>query len=105
MDKSEPIFFDRSFLDSAAMVVEASKADNRNVIEIVKSYRFNKRVFITPPWKEIYCNDNERDQSYEDSIEVYEKLYKWYRLNGYALFQIPKSNVDSRVQFLLENIT
>lgn len=105
IDTSQLVFFDRSFLDSAAMMFEANKTETTSVTEILNTYRFSKRVFIAPPWKEIYQNDSERDQSYEDSVEVYRMLHKWYDLNGYALIQIPKCDINGRLHFILDNIS
>jgi predicted ATPase len=104
IDTSEPLFFDRSFLDSTAMIIETNKTDTHRVTELLNKYRFRKNAFIAPPWKEIYGNDSERDQSFDDSVEIYEKLYKWYELNDYVLIQIPKSDIDSRMDFILQNI-
>jgi predicted ATPase len=100
----QPVFFDRSFLDSAAMIVEANKAQTTSVTEILDTYRFGKNVFIAPPWKEIYKNDSERDQSYSDAVDVYEKLHKWYALNDYTLIEIPKLNIDGRIRFILSTL-
>ena len=104
INASQPLFFDRSFLDSAAMLFEATRTETLSVTEILNTYRFRKSVFIAPPWKEIYQNDSERDQSYKDSVEIYKMLYKWYDLNDYTLIQIPKSDIDSRIHFILDNI-
>ena len=104
IDTSQLLFFDRSFLDSAAMIFEANKIETIRVTEILNTYRFSKNAFIAPPWKEIYHNDSERDQSYDDSVQIYEKLYNWYDLNNYALIQIPKCDIDSRIHFILDNI-
>ncbi len=101
---SQPVFFDRSFLDSAAMIFETNKTDMLRVTKILNDYRFRKNVFIAPPWKEIYRNDSERDQSYEDSVEIYEKLHKWYELHNYAMIEIPKCDINSRIHFILDNI-
>jgi predicted ATPase len=104
INTSQLLFFDRSFLDSAAMIFEANKTETIGVTKILSTYRFRKTVFIAPPWKEIYHNDSERDQSYDDSVEIYEKLHKWYDLNDYALIQIPKCDIESRIHFILDNI-
>jgi predicted ATPase len=98
------LFFDRSCLDSAALLVETVDTYDHNLTEIVTTFRFNKDVFIAPPWKEIYYNDDGRDQSYEDTVEIYEKLRNWYPLNGYTLLSIPKTNIDIRTRFVLESV-
>ena len=104
IDTVEPVFFDRSFLDSASMIFDATTTENKRVTEILKTYRFGKNVFIAPPWKEIYRNDSERDQSYEDSIAICEKLRTWYELNDYVLIQLPKCDIEGRIQFILDHI-
>jgi len=104
MATGQPVFFDRSFLDSAAMIFETNSSDTARVTEILKNYRFSKNIFIAPPWKEIYRNDSERDQSFGDSVKIYERLYQWYEINDYTLIRIPKSDIDTRISFILEHI-
>src|SRR5690625_6992431 len=36
-------------------------------------------VFILPPWKSIYRQDNERYETYEQAVEIYTHLRKTYR--------------------------
>jgi predicted ATPase len=103
IDSTEPLFFDRSFLDSAAMMFEANSPDAM-LKETLNNYRYRKHVFIAPPWKEIYRTDSERDQSYENSVEIYQMMYKWYELNEYVLIQLPKTNIDGRISFILNTI-
>jgi predicted ATPase len=97
-------FFDRSFLDSAALLYLACKSNSPAVAAILNNNRYNNKVFIAPPWVEIYQNDEERDQSYQNSIIVYERLYDWYRRNSYELIIIPKVAVGQRVDFILAQI-
>ena len=70
----------------------------------LRSHRYNNKVFITPPWKEIFRNDAERDQSFEQSIEVYERLDKWYREHGYDIVALPRDTIENRVKFILSKI-
>ena len=104
INTSQPVFFDRSFVDSASMIFEADKSDKIMVEDILKTHRFRKRVFIAPPWAAIYQNDSERDQSYDESVEIYEKLRSWYELNDYELIALPKAPVDIRVSFILDRM-
>jgi predicted ATPase len=97
-------FFDRSFLDSAAMLDDSASNKSGQVISIVNSLRFNNKVFIAPPWEEIFQNDNERDQTYQESIAVYERLYKWYKRNNYDLIILPKVSVLERVEFIITHL-
>ena len=86
------------------MIFEADKSDKIMVEDILKTHRFRKRVFIAPPWAAIYQNDSERDQSYDESVEIYEKLRSWYELNDYELIALPKAPVDIRVSFILDRM-
>jgi predicted ATPase len=100
----ESIFFDRSFLDSAALLFEADKKFFQDIKNILDTHRFNSKVFITPPWQEIYMTDDERDQTFEEALVVYENLYDWYAVNGYTLIPVPKTSVEGRVDFVLHNM-
>jgi predicted ATPase len=95
------IFFDRSFIDSAFLIFQGDKKYHTGIKEILKIKRYNSKVFIAPPWKEIYCTDNERDQTFEEAIIIYERLYKWYEINGYDLIIIPKDSIENRAEFVL----
>ena len=100
-NSSSILFFDRSFIDSAWMLFDAN-VDNYNQIKnTYLANRYNNTVFITPPWKEIFRNDEERDQSFEESVQVYERLDKWYREHGYDIIVLPKESIENRARFVL----
>jgi predicted ATPase len=98
------LFFDRSFLDSALLLSMADQNYFNGIREEMETHRCNRKVFITPPWKEIYRNDTERDQTYEEAIAVYNRLYAWYERNGYDLTIIPEDSIESRVNFVLSEV-
>ena len=100
-----PTFFDRSFIDSAWQIFTADKKEFSLIEETYSANRYNKKVFITPPWKEIFKKDSERDQSFDEAIEVYEGLYEWYSNYGYELLVLPKDSIENRAGFILEQVT
>lgn len=104
LNASEIIFFDRSFLDSASFIQQTNQKYFEKVNDIISIYRFNNNVFITPPWEEIYCNDDERDQTFNEAISTYKSLFKWYQLNGYKPIILPKASVEMRTEFVLNEI-
>lgn len=71
--------------------------------EVIKSFRYNQTVFIFPAWIEIYHKDEERIQSVEESVEVYEKVVKRYSECGYDLIHVPKLSVSDRADFIISN--
>ena len=99
------LFFDRSFMDSACMLFDSDKDSYDKIRNSHVTHRYNNKVFITQPWKEIYRNDEERDQSFEESIEVYERLDKWYREHGYDNVVLPKDTIENRANFILNHVS
>ena len=102
---TSPLFFDRSFMDSACQLFECDSIAHSKIQDTYLQNRFNNKVFFTPPWQEIYRTDTERDQSFEESIEVYERLDKWYRNHGYEIIVLPKDTIENRTDFVLRNVT
>lgn len=86
------------------MIYDADKKYYNGIKNFLDKHRFNNKVFITPPWKEIYRQDDERDQTYEEAEMVYQKLYGWYGSNGYDRIIIPKTSVDMRLDFVLHQV-
>lgn len=103
-DEDSIRFFDRSFIDSAGMLYGYAQIQSY-LCSVLKEHRFNSRVFITPPWKEIYCNDEERDQTFEDAERVFEELYQWYSANGYEILILPKDTAEARAEFVTEALS
>ena len=104
INASEILFFDRSFIDSALFIQQTDKSYFEGIRNTINTYRFNNNVFMTPPWKEIYCNDDERDQTFDEAIDIYEKLKEWYKMNGYQPIILPKVSVERRAEFILSEI-
>jgi predicted ATPase len=96
------VFFDRGLID-AAVAIELLTGEP--VIERVAStYRFNKRVFLVPPWPEIYSVDSERRHSIDDAIAEYNRLTDVYPSLGYDIQVLPKVSVADRANILLASL-
>jgi predicted ATPase len=100
---SSILFFDRSFVDSACLLFDADDSAHKKINDTLNN-RFNNKVFFTPPWKEIYRKDAERDQTFDEAIRVYERLEKWYREHGYHIVIVPKETVENRATFILDQV-
>jgi predicted ATPase len=103
-DLSSLLFFDRSFMDSAFVLFESDADSYYKIRSTHLTNRYNNKVFITPPWQEIYDNDAERDQSFEQSIEVCQRLENWYREHDYDIVVLPKDTIKNRVKFILGQV-
>ena len=61
-------------------------------------------MFLTPPWPEIYVNDPERRHGFEEAVAEYERLTAAYPEIGYELVILPKTDVETRADFLLRRL-
>ena len=57
-----------------------------------ETYRYNRIVFLAPPWQEIYATDSERKQTYAEAVTTYEKMAEVYREYGYRPIELPKTS-------------
>lgn len=95
------LFFDRCFLDGISYYQTLELDDVRKYDYLIRDLRFYPTVFMTPPWSEIYCQDDERKHSFEDAVAEYERLLKFYAQCGYQILEIPKVSVHERFLFMM----
>lgn len=69
-----------------------------------RKFRYNKKVFLFPPWKEIFKNDQERKKSFEEAVLEYDILIENYKRYGYEIILLPKKSVDERVDFIIKSL-
>lgn len=98
------LFFDRGIPDTLAYARLIGLTDTENIEKAVDKYRYNKLVFILPPWKEIYCTDKERKQLFNEAIDTYYVMKEVYEKAGYTLIEIPKVPVTERRDFVINCI-
>jgi len=97
-------FFDRSSVDCIAYLNNNKLESTSRINHIIKNCIFNKTVFYTPIWEEIYKNDSERQESFDQSIRIDKYLKDSYMKFGYTIIEIPKTTLDKRVNFILSQI-
>ncbi len=96
--KDDVIFFDRSFLEvvSYFQSIGIHKYDY-----LINELRFYHSIFLTPPWKEIFSQDDERKHSFEDAVKEYDQIIKFYPKYGYDMIELPKVSVKERAEYIL----
>jgi predicted ATPase len=62
------------------------------------------KIFILPPWEEIYESDSERYENFEQAKTIYKHLIETYQKYGYNLIEVPKDSVDNRILYILDKI-
>ena len=102
--KTGTSFYDRSVYDSIAYL----HLDKVEVLEewdtLGKKLAFHTDVFITPPWRDIFHQDNERKESFEQLTLLHDTLIKTYEEYGYNLVEVPKLSIEERVTFILNHL-
>lgn len=98
-----PVFFDRGLVEAAAHFQRVGKPVPADVHSAVSLYRFQRRVFMTPPWPEIFHGDGERRHSFDAAVAEYESLVPAYEAYGYEVVVLPKASVSERADWVLEN--
>ncbi|MBK0369904.1 AAA family ATPase [Flavobacterium agrisoli] len=103
-NKNSIYLFDRGIIDSICYAemckLNISEEMNKIAIQCV----FNKNVFILPPWADIYENDQERKQTWEEAVYTFEKMKEIYKKYGYNIIEVPKDTVENRKKFVHEVI-
>ncbi|TOH88426.1 AAA family ATPase, partial [Vibrio parahaemolyticus] len=92
---------DRSIIDSYGY----SKLERIPISELLlakcRELDYCRKVFIFPPWKDIYENDAERKQDFNEAVATYHEMVNAYTKFGYDLIEVPKASVKERVQFIV----
>ncbi len=93
-------FFDRAIPDIFGYLQHGGYPVPEHYLEAHARCSYERDLFMLPPWPEIYVNDLERPQSYEESVALYEALCRVYRSLGYRLHEVPKTSVEERTAYL-----
>lgn len=99
-----PVFFDRGVPDVVGYLRLMNLSVPPHMIKAVETFRYNRRVFLAPPWPEIFSPDRERKQTWEEAIRTAEALRQAYTDSGYELVELPCSPVDHRIAFVLDRL-
>lgn len=101
-DSSSIVFFDRGILDAICYIVMENIPISDELRITVSLLTYQSKVFILPPWEEIYETDNERKQTWEEAVYTFEKMKATYLEFGYEIVEVPKTSIEKRVEFVLD---
>lgn len=96
-------FFDRGLVDAAVALEQSTGHSAAKTMARFAPY--HRRVFLTPPWPEIYEGDQERPGRMDEAIAEYERLVVSYDELGYQPIILPKVSVPKRAVFVLDNLS
>ena len=99
------VFFDRGVIDAVCYAEMIGYIFPEPIMKEALKCKYNRKVFILPPWLEIYETDNERKQSWEEAEHTYFQMKATYQKYGYKVLDLPKDTIQNRKEFVLNHIT
>ena len=102
---TEITFYDRSIIDSYGYSKLEQIPISDLLLEKCGELTYWRKVFIFPPWEEIYENDVERKQDFAEAIVTYHEMVSAYIKFGYDLIEVPKISVKERAQFIISKMS
>ncbi|WP_415717639.1 AAA family ATPase [Maridesulfovibrio sp.] len=98
------IFCDRSIIDSYGYSLLEGLPISDELLGYCNQLKYHPKIFIFPPWKSIFENDDERKQDFDEAVATYQEMVSAYNKFEYSLVKVPKKSVEERVDFILEHI-
>jgi predicted ATPase len=99
-----PVVFDRGLPDTIGYLWLEGLEPLAWIKEEAWRRRYNTRVFIAPPWKAIYGQDEQHRQSWDIAVRTYEVMAETYAAMDYDLVELPLASVADRAEFLADAI-
>ena len=97
------VFFDRGLVD-AASALEALTGEPV-LRSLCTAHRYHGRVFMAPPWPEIYVTDADRQHSLEAATAEYQRLAETLPKLDYDVITLPKTSPSARADFVLATLS
>ena len=105
-ERDQWVFFDRGLVDAdtALRHYEGGHCTGSSACSIEELQSYHKRVFFTPPWPELYANDEERQLNFTDAVDESSRLLDAYERLGYSITVLPKVGVTERSDLILAEL-
>ncbi|AFL81872.1 putative ATPase [Aequorivita sublithincola DSM 14238] len=97
------LFYDRGMPDVTAYMDYLGTHYSENFNKACLQYKYDE-IFVLPPWEEIYEQDNERYESFEQAEKIFHFLKNGYENYGYKVIEVPVGSIKERVDFILKKI-
>jgi predicted ATPase len=96
------VFFDSGLIDAVAALEHMTSKPVLTALG--QASRYHRRVFLAPPWPEIYETDPERRHGLDVALAEYSRLLETYPSLGYEVLILPKVGVSERANFVLNTL-
>lgn len=102
MDLQHPIvFYDRGIPDVLAYMNYFNQSYDNAFVNPCLNLRYDE-IIILPPWEEIYVQDNERLENFEQACALHQHLEHQYAELGYAPMILDTGTPEFRLRLLLD---
>jgi predicted ATPase len=98
-------FFDRGVPDTLCYARLIGSPLEKEILTACRTYRYADRVFLAPPWPEIYATDTERKQTLDEAVKTYGLMVEAYEDCGYEVVEIPRKSAAVRADFVLNELS
>jgi predicted ATPase len=102
-DQAEIVFLDRGIPDILAYMHYIGDSYPAFFDLACKEHNYSK-IFVLPPWQEIYISDEARYENYEQAKLIFDHLRETYQNYGYELIEVPKGTLEERIIFILDQL-
>lgn len=99
----EHIFLDRGIPDVVAYMDYFGTNYTEEFIRACQNHKYDK-IYLLPPWEEIYISDNERYESFNQALEIHEHLKNAYITYGYKPIEVPIDSIANRSSFIINSL-
>jgi len=96
-----PAIFDRGIIDQIAGLEALGRPVPPAMAAAAERFPCHRRVFLVPPWPQIFVRDHERRHSFAAAKKAYEELLQAYLRHGYEAVVLPKTSVGARADLML----
>ena len=97
-----PVFFDRGIPDVIGYLSLYEGHVPAHVTRAARLYRYHPTVLLAPPWAEIFEQDEDRGQDFDEAVATAQAMEQAYAEAGYDLLPLPLAPVAERVDFVLD---
>ena len=94
-------FFDRGIIDVVGYLRLHQLPVPHDLRSAARTVRYHHRVFVAPPWPDIYTADTHRTQSFAEAVRTHDAITAAYREHGYELVPLPRTTVARRADIVL----
>ncbi|CAM1343183.1 AAA family ATPase [Tenacibaculum amylolyticum] len=93
-------FVDRGLADNIAYLQLKQQPIANCFLQFNYQKPYHNTVFFCPLWKEIYIQDPQRLQSFEEVQQLERLLLNTYKELGFTIVFVPKTTVEQRLDFI-----